>query len=166
MATIFASTYECPVGPLILVSNGARLTRVCIRPFPKVHDDVVWDDDAEPFAETRRQLTEYFDGDRTQFDIPIEPEGTPFQLAIWKQLTRIPYGETVSYSEIGRRLGDLKMSRAVGLANGKNPLPIIIPCHRVIGADGSLTGYSGGLGLKRFLLNLESPALVLPGLAA
>lgn len=103
-----------------------------------------------------RQLKEYFDQLRTEFDLPLEPRGTAFQLQVWQALLGIPYGETISYGELARRIGDPKASRAVGAANGQNPLPIVIPCHRVIGASGKLTGFGGGLEIKAKLLALES----------
>jgi methylated-DNA-[protein]-cysteine S-methyltransferase len=104
---------------------------------------------------TERQLGEYFDRARRRFDIPIAPSGTEFQLATWRALRTIPYGETISYSELARRVGKPRAVRAVGAANGANPISIVVPCHRVIGADGTLTGYGGGLHRKRWLLNLE-----------
>ena len=103
----------------------------------------------------RRQLESYFRGELRTFDLELVPRGTPFQLRVWAELERIPYGETLSYGELARRLGDPNLTRAVGMANGANPISIIIPCHRVIGADGSLTGYGGGLEVKRALLALE-----------
>jgi methylated-DNA-[protein]-cysteine S-methyltransferase len=104
-----------------------------------------------------RQLEAYFRGELRDFDLPLDPRGTPFQLRVWAELRRIPYGTTLSYGELARRLGDPNLTRAVGAANGANPISIIIPCHRVIGADGSLTGYGGGLEVKRGLLALEKP---------
>jgi len=103
----------------------------------------------------KRQLEEYFAGERTIFDIPLAPEGAPFEREVWRALEEIPYGETVSYGEIARRVGQPTAARAVGTANGRNPIAVIVPCHRVIGADGSLTGYGGGLERKRLLLELE-----------
>jgi len=103
----------------------------------------------------RVQLEEYFTGRRHEFDLPLDPRGTEFQRRVWQRLTLIPYGETTSYGALARELGDAKASRAVGLANGSNPIPIVIPCHRVIGADGSLTGFGGGLPIKQALLELE-----------
>lgn len=102
------------------------------------------------------QLKEYFAGNRTIFDLPLDPQGTDFQKRVWKELLNIPFGKTVSYLEVARRLGDVKAIRAVGLANGKNPISIIIPCHRVIGSNGKLVGYGGGLWRKEWLLNFES----------
>jgi methylated-DNA-[protein]-cysteine S-methyltransferase len=103
------------------------------------------------------QLNEYFEGTRTQFDLKLNPEGTDFQKQVWKQLEQIPYGKTMSYLELSKQLGDVKAIRAVANANGKNPLWIIVPCHRVIGSDGSLTGYAGGLHRKQWLLEHENP---------
>ena len=114
-----------------------------------------WVHDERPFAEVRRQLRAYFRGELREFDVPLEMEGTEFQLSVWKELLKIPYGETASYLEIARRIGNEKAVRAVGLANGQNPIPIIVPCHRVIGSDGSLTGFGGGMENKRRLLELE-----------
>ena len=105
--------------------------------------------------EAVRQLDEYFAGDRLEFDLPLEPNGTPFQRQAWNALCTIPYGETISYGEQARRLGDRNKSRAVGAANGKNPIPIVVPCHRVIGANGHLTGFGGGIGVKAWLLDHE-----------
>lgn len=107
--------------------------------------------------ETTQQLLEYFDGKRTDFDLKLNPEGTDFQKKVWKELSKIPFGKTVSYLDIAKRLGDPKAIRAAASANGKNPLWIIVPCHRVIGSDGSLTGYAGGLWRKKWLLEHESP---------
>ncbi len=107
--------------------------------------------------ETAEQLQQYFDGTRKEFDLPLNPEGTSFQQKVWKALLNIPYGKTVSYLELSKSLGDVKAIRAVAAANGKNPLWIVIPCHRVIGSDGSLTGYAGGLHRKKWLLDHENP---------
>ena len=110
------------------------------------------------FKEAIAQLDAYFSGELRRFDLPLAPEGTAFQREVWSALTAIPYGETVSYGELARRLGRPAATRAVGAANGRNPIPIVIPCHRVIGADGSLTGFGGGLAIKRKLLALEKDA--------
>jgi methylated-DNA-[protein]-cysteine S-methyltransferase len=112
-----------------------------------------------PFREAIAQLEAYFAGELRRFDLPLAPEGTAFQREVWSALTAIPYGETVSYGELARRLGRPAASRAVGAANGQNPIPIVIPCHRVIGSDGSLTGFGGGLAIKRRLLDLEAGTL-------
>jgi methylated-DNA-[protein]-cysteine S-methyltransferase len=110
-------------------------------------------------GEAIRQLKEYFAGRRSEFDLPLAPEGTEFQREVWKRLQEIPYGETISYGELARRIGNPNASRAVGAANGSNPLPIVIPCHRVIGANGKLTGFGGGLPTKEALLALEARQL-------
>ena len=111
--------------------------------------------DPERLAPVRAQLEAYFRGERRDFDLELAPRGTAFQQRVWAELRRIPYGKTLSYGELARRLGDVRLTRAVGLANGANPISILIPCHRVIGADGSLIGYGGGLEVKRALLALE-----------
>lgn len=117
--------------------------------------------DADPASphpvldEAERQLAEYFAGERTEFDLPLDPVGTDFQRSAWAELARIPFGETISYGEQARRLGDANKSRAVGAANGRNPLPIVVPCHRVVGANGKLTGFAGGLDTKAWLLDHE-----------
>jgi methylated-DNA-[protein]-cysteine S-methyltransferase len=115
-----------------------------------------WRRDDARFADVARQLEQYFDGERTTFDIPLRMQGGPFEREVWAELLRIPYGETASYGEIARRVGKPHASRAVGAANGRNPIAIIVPCHRVIGSDGALTGYGGGLERKRALLDLEA----------
>lgn len=112
-------------------------------------------DDPALLAPIRAQLEAYCRGELRAFALALAPQGTPFQLRVWEELRRIPYGTTISYGELARRLGDAKLTRAVGTANGANPISIVIPCHRVIGTDGSLTGYAGGLDLKRALLDLE-----------
>jgi methylated-DNA-[protein]-cysteine S-methyltransferase len=120
------------------------------------HPEAIADPTAPPLPEVRRQLLEYLAGDRRTFDLPLAPRGTPFQLSVWEELARIPYGVTMSYGEVAAALGkSLLASRAVGLANGRNPISIILPCHRVIGADGSLTGYGWGLDRKEWLLRHE-----------
>jgi methylated-DNA-[protein]-cysteine S-methyltransferase len=114
-----------------------------------------WIEDASRFDAVRQQLDAYFAGTLRVFTLPLAPTGTPFQLRVWSALREIPYGETISYAELARRVGDPKAVRAVGAANGRNPLPIVVPCHRVVGADGSLVGFGGGLDVKRALLDLE-----------
>ena len=148
------STLTTPIGELLLTADDdGALTGVNL---PNRHPDPVgWERDDELLADARRQLTEYFAGERTTFDLPLRPAGAPFQLRVWEALLRIPYGETVSYGEIAREIGHPTASRAVGAANGRNPIAIVVPCHRVIGANGSLTGYGGGLECKRALLDLE-----------
>ena len=151
-----------PIGRLLLTGDGHALTGLWMldarsfsgRRSARVEEGLT--PGPETFAEVASQLEEYFAGDRKEFTVPLAPSGTPFQLAVWTQLTKIPYGSTVSYGDIARALGKrLVASRAVGLANGANPISIIVPCHRVIGSDGSLTGYGGGLERKELLLRLE-----------
>ena len=120
-----------------------------------------WKEDNAPFAEVTRQLQAYFSGELKEFDLPLAPEGTEFQLRVWNSLRTIPYGETISYAQLAQKIGNPQAVRAVGLANGSNPIPIIVPCHRVIGSDGSLTGFGGGLANKQKLLALESRQLSL-----
>ncbi|OEU92267.1 cysteine methyltransferase [Streptomyces abyssalis] len=116
--------------------------------------------DETGFSETEQQLREYFAGERQRFDLPLAPRGEPFRQRVWGLLRQIPYGETRSYGQLARELGDQALAQAVGAANGRNPLSVIVPCHRVVGADGSLTGYAGGLERKRFLLELEGAGSV------
>jgi len=118
-----------------------------------------WKENAKPFGAAIQQLREYFAGQREDFDLPLVLHGTPFQLSVWRNLQKIPYGKTVSYLDLAKKIGNPKAVRAVGLANGLNPIPIIVPCHRVIGSDGSLTGFGGGLPTKQKLLALESRQL-------
>jgi methylated-DNA-[protein]-cysteine S-methyltransferase len=147
---------ESPVGPLLLVADEKGLRRLeFVKGRAPVRLDPAWSEDAAPLQEAIRQLRAYFAGKLEKFDIPLVPEGTAFQLQVWKRLCEIPYGETISYGELARRVGNPKASRAVGLANGSNPIAIVIPCHRVIGSNGKLTGYGGGLPLKEKLLALE-----------
>jgi len=148
------STLTTPIGDLLLTADdGGALTGVHL---PNRHPDTVgWERDDAGLGDARRQLSEYFAGERTAFDLPLRPAGAPFQLRVWEALQRIPYGETASYGEIARELGAPGAARAVGAANGRNPIAIVVPCHRVIGTSGSLTGYGGGLACKRALLDLE-----------
>ncbi len=145
-----------PVGDLLLTASEDALTGLWfgVQPVPGSRDD-----STPVLAAARDQLGEYFAGERTSFDLPLAPSGTDFQLRVWEQLRLIPYGTTVSYGELARRLGAPSASRAVGAANGRNPIAIVVPCHRVIGADGSLTGFGGGMDAKRVLLDLETGAL-------
>ena len=149
-------TYESPVGPLLLVGESGAL---CGLYFPKgdraATPQPEWIKRDETFSETQRQLDDYFAGKRQTFDLKLAPQGTDFQLRVWQQLQQIPFGQTISYGELAKRIGNPNASRAVGAANGKNPISIIVPCHRVIGADGSLTGFGGGLDTKQKLLELE-----------
>jgi methylated-DNA-[protein]-cysteine S-methyltransferase len=152
---------DTPIGRLLLAGGAEALRRVHFQSGPHpMRPAPEWREDAAPFVRVLAQLDEYFCGTRRVFSLPLAPAGTAFQLTVWEALRAIPYGHTVSYAELARRLGNAGSARAVGLANGANPLPIIVPCHRVIGADGSLTGFGGGLYIKRALLSLEGAACV------
>lgn len=149
-----------PVGPLTLTGDGDSLTGVYMQDHlhrPPLDPAAVRDDAA--LGEPRRQLEQYFSLERTTFDLPLRAEGTPFQRRVWEALLEIEYGETISYGELARRIGQPSASRAVGLANGRNPISIVVPCHRVVGSTGSLTGYGGGIERKRALLDLEQCVL-------
>ena len=148
---------QSPIGDLTLTGDGEALTGLYMeshRHAPPV--DPAARRDAAPFRDALWQLAEYFAGERRAFDLRLRASGSDFQRSVWDQLVRIPYGETTSYGELARRLGRPDAARAVGLANGRNPISIVVPCHRVIGASGTLTGYGGGLDRKRFLLDLEA----------
>ncbi|MCC5888710.1 MAG: methylated-DNA--[protein]-cysteine S-methyltransferase [Gammaproteobacteria bacterium] len=149
-----------PLGRLLLVAGSDGLRRILLPdPGGPVGPEACWHRDDEQLAAARGQLEEYFAGARQRFDLPLAPRGTPFQLAVLNALAEIPFGVTRTYGEIARRLGQPTASRAVGAANGRNPLAIVLPCHRVIGSDGSLTGYAGGLAAKRWLLRHEGVAI-------
>ncbi|HEX4933409.1 MAG TPA: methylated-DNA--[protein]-cysteine S-methyltransferase [Gemmatimonadaceae bacterium] len=155
--TVYYTTMPSPLGDLLLTGDGRHLTGLYMTPHqhgPARGDAWVRRDDL--FADARRQLEEYFAGTRVTFEIPLAPDGTEFQRRVWMALRDIPYARTVSYGDIAREIGNPKGVRAVGLANGRNPISIIVPCHRVIGANGSLTGYGGGLDRKRWLLEHEA----------
>jgi methylated-DNA-[protein]-cysteine S-methyltransferase len=146
---------ETPVGKLRLVASNKGLTAIDVK---ATYSKLTTKPDGraqEILAETRKQLTQYFAGDRKKFDLPFDLTGTPFQVKAWKTLTRIPFGKTISYGEQAKAMRNGKAFRAVGSANGKNPIPIIIPCHRVIASNGGLGGYSLGLKMKRQLMKLE-----------
>ena len=157
--TIWITTFESPLGALLMMSDGTSLTGLHTdndKHRPAVQPDWVRDDSVAPFAQTVAQLRAYFDGALTEFDLPLAAQGTAFQMTVWRELRNIPYGETISYAELARRIGRPTASRAVGHSNARNPISIIVPCHRVIGADHSLTGYAGGLDRKRTLLQHEA----------
>jgi methylated-DNA-[protein]-cysteine S-methyltransferase len=163
MPTTVHTMLDSPVGELTLVARDGLLAGVYMtqqRHLPA--RETFGERDERPFVAVITQLEEYFAGSRTEFDLPLALRGTPFQETVWRALTTIPYGETTSYGELAEQIGRPSASRAVGLANGKNPVSIIVPCHRVVGSSGSLTGYGGGLERKRQLLDFESghaPAL-------
>lgn len=142
-----------PLGFTKIVGNEEGITSISILNSDEITTDII----PLELEDCVHQLNEYFDGKRTQFDLQLNPEGTDFQKKVWNQLQTIPYGKTISYLQLSQQLGDVKAIRAVANANGRNPLWIVIPCHRVIGSDGSLTGYAGGLHRKQWLLEHESP---------
>lgn len=153
---LFVDSLPSPIGLLTLAADDSGLRHIR---FEQERHPVRIDGECLPaperFVEVRAQLRAYFAGELTRFDLPLSPHGTPFQLRVWQALCDIDYGRTESYGALARRIGDAKATRAVGAANGRNPLPIVVPCHRVIGNDGSLTGFGGGIERKRFLLELE-----------
>jgi methylated-DNA-[protein]-cysteine S-methyltransferase len=160
---------ESPVGPLTLVAADGVLTGLYMDkqrhlPSPEIFGGGRADTDGL-LAETARQLRDYFAGRRTEFGVPLGLTGTPFQQRVWAALLEIPYGETISYGELAQQIGQPTAARAVGLANGRNPIGIIVPCHRVVGADGSLTGYGGGLERKQYLLAFERDVKAAPSAA-
>jgi len=168
----YTTTVDSPCGPLICIidedgaviriefGNGREAQKVTGR---MAAEGVEIVEDADRTAEVRRQLDEYFAGRRQEFDLPLAPRGTPFELSVWEHLRRIPFGETRSYADVARALGKPAATRAVGRANGANPIPIVVPCHRVIGSNGSLTGFGGGLAAKARLLELEGRSLPFSG---
>ena len=147
------TTIDSPIGEILLTAEGGALTRLYMAPFDV---DPAWKRDPDALAEPARQLAEYFAGERTEFELELAPAGTEFQQRVWALLLAIPYGETTTYGALADELGNPRTVRAVGLANGRNPISIVVPCHRVIGADGSLVGYGGGLERKRALLAHEA----------
>jgi methylated-DNA-[protein]-cysteine S-methyltransferase len=144
--------FKCPLGIVKIVGDASGISEISILDDGEVSNSV-----PKELEQAVIQLQEYFEGKRTYFDLKINPKGTDFQRSVWHELLNIPFGKTLSYMELSKKVGDVKAIRAVAAANGKNPLWIVIPCHRVIGADGSLTGYAGGLGRKKWLLDLENP---------
>lgn len=155
-ATVYYTELESPIGTLLITGDGNAITglhmeRQASRPVIGEH----WHRDDPRFRDAREQLTAYFEGRLHRFDLPLAGTGTAFQQTVWKALREIPYGETVTYGQLAGRIGNRNASRAVGLANGRNPIGIIVPCHRVIGANGSLTGYAGGIERKQWLLAHE-----------
>ena len=154
---------DSPLGRLLLTADEKGISGVIMDADIDEHTRPKgsWVEDPARFEEARRQLDEYFAGQRTEFDLPLNAKGTPFQQDVWAALQTIPYGEVRSYGQIAAQIGRPGASRAVGLANGRNPIAVIVPCHRVIGASGALTGYGGGLHRKRLLLDLEAQSAAL-----
>jgi methylated-DNA-[protein]-cysteine S-methyltransferase len=150
--------YESPLGPIIAIANDEGIWSIDFvkaKYAKRIGDDWVEDPKHPPLAECFRQLAEYFAGKRREFDLPLAPRGTSFQERVWREIARVPYGETISYGELAKRAGAPGQARAAGAATGRNPVGVVIPCHRIVGADGSLTGYAGGLDRKQQLLELE-----------
>jgi len=155
----YFTTMDSPIGELLLISDAEFLTGLYTLPAAaneKLKLGARYHAELPLFVLVKEQLKQYFASDRRDFDIPLQPSGTEFQKSVWAELRRIPYGEHISYGELAKRIGNPAASRAVGLANGRNPLSIIVPCHRVISQNGSLTGYAGGLERKQFLLEIEA----------
>jgi methylated-DNA-[protein]-cysteine S-methyltransferase len=157
--TVYYTRCDSPLGHLVLTSDGEALTGLLLpvqKHGPSPSPEWVRNDGLQVLAAARTQLAEYFAGSRKEFDLPLRSAGTEFQQKVWAELCRIPFGQTISYGELARRVGNANASRAVGLANGRNPIAIVVPCHRVIGANGKLVGYGGGLANKEALLRLEA----------
>ena len=154
---MFFCRHDTPIGPVVLAAR-ADGTLTHLQFAHRFTPPEKWQEDARRCDEARRQLDEYFAGKRRRFDLPLAPAGTDFQRRVWRALLEIPYGEAISYGELARRVGKPRAARAVGAANGANPIAIIIPCHRVVGASG-IGGYAGGLNIKRHLLSLEGALL-------
>ena len=152
-----ALLHQTPVGAIVIVENGTAVTHVFFSRL--VQPEHVECEHTPLLRQTPSQLDEYFQGPRRMFDVPLSPQGTEFEQTVWKALQTIPHGETRSYGDIARQIGQPSAGRAVGHANNQNPISIIIPCHRVIGANGKLTGYAGGLTIKQYLLELEQGAV-------
>ena len=163
---LYYDSIETPIGPLLLVSDDEGLVELGLPEHGKLAQPPVGAQGSKTkLRAAAHQLDEYFAGTRSQFDLPLHPSGTAFQLEVWGALLTIPYGETVSYKDIARRIRRPRAVRAVGAANGANPLAIIVPCHRVIGSHGDLVGYGGGLPIKRWLLAHERQFAPVPKLA-
>ena len=158
MSENYHCRYDSSIGELLLTSDGRSVTGLYMSPFAM---EGKGDQNPSAFDDLRVQLDDYFAGRRRTFDVPLNLTGTAFQKSVWSELTRIPFGATISYGELARRIGNANASRAVGLANGKNPISIVVPCHRVIGANGTLTGYGGGLDRKKWLLEHEAKGIIL-----
>lgn len=157
--TTYYSFWRSPIGEVLMTSDGFALTGLYLenqKYHPAVDKRWISRDELDLFDVARTQLTEYFEGTRTEFELVFKFDGTEFQQEVWNQLSKIPYGETISYQELADRIGRPKAVRAVGQANGRNPICIMVPCHRVVGMNGTLTGYGGGLPRKEYLLKHES----------
>lgn len=149
---MYKKVMNSPVGKIEIVEENEKIIELNI--YNEKKNNII-EKDTKLLLETQKQLKEYFEGKRTKFEIPLNPKGTEFMKKVWKELLNIPYGEVRTYKEIAEKIGNSKASRAVGMANNKNPIPIIIPCHRVIGSNNKLVGYALGLDMKKYLLDLE-----------
>jgi len=150
--------YQSPRGRMLLVADDRALTGVYFagqKYHPRIDKKWKRADEHEPLRQAKRELSEYFDGKRTRFTVKVAPQGTPFQRAVWKSIASVEFGQTIAYAELARRAGRPGSARAAGAATGRNPISIIVPCHRIVGSNGSLTGYAGGLAKKRALLELK-----------
>jgi methylated-DNA-[protein]-cysteine S-methyltransferase len=159
MTATYYTYIDGPLGKMFVQGDGQFMTGLFMPQHKGWHGpESSWQQSDKPFAGVREQLGEYFAGERQQFDVPLKLAGTPFQQRVWQELVRIPFGTTTTYAELARRVGQPTASRAVGHANSRNPISIIVPCHRVIGANGKLTGYAGGIDKKQWLLEWENRA--------
>src|SRR5881397_1699409 len=160
MKTVYYTVVESPCGNLVVAGDGAAISRISFA----VEDSILaeWQRSDRALARARRQLAEYFAGKRRRFDLQLAPNGTDFQRRVWREVGRVPYGATITYRQLATRIGQPQAVRAVGAANGQNPIPIVIGCHRIVGSDGTLRGYGGGLDVKRFLLELEKTGRAAP----
>jgi methylated-DNA-[protein]-cysteine S-methyltransferase len=159
LSEVIYTRLPSPIGELLITSEDGAITCLSMgRPDGPALPDPEWRRDDAGLRAAREQLSGYFAGELTAFDLPLAPRGTPFQLRVWQALREIPFGQTISYAELARRIGSPRAVRAVGGANGRNPIAVVVPCHRVIEADGSLTGFGGGVERKRILLELEGRA--------
>ncbi len=153
--TLYFQQSESPFGKIYIYTTDQALKAVLFKAWSKANDHKIIQQENAIIKNTLKQLSEYFVGKRRQFDLPIDADGTEFQQKVWQTLCEIPFGQSWNYGQLAKAIGNKNASRAVGAANGKNPISIIVPCHRVIGADGSLTGYAGGLAAKEWLLKHE-----------
>ena len=150
--------FASPLGPVVAITEHDGLTHVDFvgaKYERAIADDWIHDPDAPALAACREQLAQYFAGERKTFDLPLAPRGSEFQHRVWREIARVPYGKTITYAELAKRAGAPRQARAAGAATGRNPIGVVVPCHRIVGSDGSLTGYAGGLERKRGLLELE-----------
>ena len=156
----YYSEIETPLGILTIIEENKYIVEIIFGRTEREESEIFRKEDTDLLKETKKQLTEYFNKTRTEFQIPCKPKGTVFQKDVWNELMKIPYGETMTYQEVAFSIGNVRACRSVGRANNKNPIPILIPCHRVIGKDNKLLGYAGGMEIKEFLLRLERKSVI------